>query len=242
MGEIILYISYVGAVYGLFKVIYDLVKRKKWSDIRKSHEFVILIISIIVAACFFTPWNKFHYGDQSVKIIYKDTSKKAITPINKPDSNKKQVISPLSEKSPAKHNPKRQVKMDTAKKLLIPPVNGIVSTGANAHNVTGTGNQVGVNGDIYTGIKQRVIDDKIIDQIVSGYNLFKHPFVMRRSNDAETASYAKSIEKKLNERGIKIESDLIDIIGFKLPNNPLGLLIDTSTEKFILIIGSQENK
>ncbi|MDB5032578.1 hypothetical protein [Mucilaginibacter sp.] len=68
--DFLLYFSYVGALYGLLKVIYDMYKSKKWVVIRKSHEFVILIISVIVATCFSIPWSKIHYGDEKPKIIY----------------------------------------------------------------------------------------------------------------------------------------------------------------------------
>jgi len=70
MLDLLLYLSYVGAVYGIIKVIFDMSKKRKWDDIRKSHEFFILLISVIVVTCFFIPWDKFHYGDEKPKIIY----------------------------------------------------------------------------------------------------------------------------------------------------------------------------
>src|SRR6185312_3007682 len=84
--DFILYLSFVGALYGLIKVIYDMVIRKKWRDILRSHEFIILLVSIVIAGCFFIPWSKFHYGDQQVKTVYVDSSK------NKPQKQLKTKV------------------------------------------------------------------------------------------------------------------------------------------------------
>jgi hypothetical protein len=54
---------------------------------------------------------------------------------------------------------KKEVK--SATKLDTSSKNSIYSSGANAHNIAGTGNKVDVNGDQYLGIKQRHLDSQV---------------------------------------------------------------------------------
>ena len=92
MGNIILYISYVGTLYGLIKIVYDMIMRKKWVDIRKSHEFIILMISVVISTCFFIPWGKFYYGDEKPKIVYIEKKEPVILPIKPVDTPEKKEV------------------------------------------------------------------------------------------------------------------------------------------------------
>lgn len=147
MLDFLLYASYVGALYGLIKVVYDMFTKKKWRDVRKSHEFIILTTSILVVTCFYIPWSSFNYGQQKTKIVYIDSSKlkQAKRPNVKPLSVQRETVY-IKPASIRHFKPIPIVTRDTFTKI---PANGIVSTGANAHNVAGTGNHVGINGDVY---------------------------------------------------------------------------------------------
>ncbi|MEB0263021.1 MULTISPECIES: hypothetical protein [unclassified Mucilaginibacter] len=94
MLEVVLIIGYIAGTYGFFKILYDMVVGQKLRDIRKSIEFKILIVSVLIVGLCYVPWNKFHFGDIKPKVVYIKvdnpvTSKNQQTKV---DSPKKEVI------------------------------------------------------------------------------------------------------------------------------------------------------
>lgn len=66
-------------LYGLIKIIIDMIFGKKWIDIRKSHEFVALVLAMVFTFIILFPWGKIHWGES--KIIVHDTIKDTVRPV-----------------------------------------------------------------------------------------------------------------------------------------------------------------
>ncbi|MDR3695635.1 hypothetical protein [Mucilaginibacter sp.] len=149
----------------------------------------------------FINWSKFHYGDEKPKIIYIDSSKKenikSITPKTETVYVKQKTVYPL------KYNYKKN--SDITKKQLTPPTNGIISTGANAHNVAGTGNNIGINGDynVVSKLPQREVDDKTIDELL-GHNPNHLPIKITYYPNNECFKLYSELNIKLTARGYKV--------------------------------------
>lgn len=208
MATLLLIITCVGTVYSVIKVFHDIIIHKAWKDIRNSHEFKILIISIISTIIILFPWSKVHYGNSESKIVYVDSSKlkKVKKEDIKPIIAKNETVF-IKQEAPRyfKGSPKKITGIP--KKVLIPPVNGVISTGSNAHNVAGTGNHVDVNGDQYNGIKQRHLTDAILLSILTQLSKDKSiriNFTFTAAGDKELLDYANEIVNALLKNGYSI--------------------------------------
>lgn len=158
----------IGGIYGTIKIIYDMIKGKKIKEIVKSHEFYILIISIVLTFIILFPWENLHYinpksnskKDTANQFIKVDTLKKQpfSEPITKPH---KRFLSQSSKIVPKPHS-------DTnykAKIIVTAPNYGNQQNGdGNTMNVT-----VVVNGRIMLSEQSlRNIFNKVIDLVDRG--------------------------------------------------------------------------
>lgn len=211
MLNVILYLSYVGTLYGLIKVIYDMFKRKTLKAILSSHEFSILIASAIIAICFFIPWNKFHYGDEKPKIVR--------VYLADPPPIKNHPIPPMPTKTdsiinrPKKHRKSitisKQVskKVDTAKKEAKVDNSIAVQNSPNSHIVGGIGNQVGVNGDVNINTKYHLDDAGLarvfnaVDSLVKNKNFDKNKIVVYTENYSNGTDITDQLVVYFNQRG-----------------------------------------
>lgn len=220
-------------------------KKKTWIDIRNSHEFIILLIAVVVVTCFFMPWSKFHYGDQKTKIVYVHELPKST--ILKPDTTKQQhrdkkikrekhismfdrEVVTVRTIPPKEDTPKRDVNKDNSVSANNSP---------NSHIVGGAGNQVGVNGDVNINSERKLSDDLMalvfnsVDNMVKnkGFNknnisIFPEPY-----NNAPTVPSQVMIY--FRERGYQLGTFM------GVDNRPTikGLMIDTSRKRITIIIG-----
>jgi hypothetical protein len=206
--DILLYLSYVGAIYGLLKVIYDMYKSKKWDEIRKSHEFVILIISVIVATCFFIPRSNFHFSYGN------DIKKTALTlPVKKAnsDSSKKTIsaskinytgfLNSHNNKLTSRHNVSPIIKpvVDTPKSKQQSSVDlsGAQINGGN--NQFGNGNTQYITKPLPREVTSDILDE--VERQVKDKNTFIS--IDKRNNDAESSEFAFKIRSALAEIGYK---------------------------------------
>jgi hypothetical protein len=75
------------------------------------------------------------------------------------------------------------------------------SSGANAHNITGNQNYVGVNGDVYEGLRQRQLDDAIKAYLLTSIPNKASRIEVSYSTDREGVTYGMEIYNWLRDQG-----------------------------------------
>ncbi|QHS57486.1 hypothetical protein GWR56_18755 [Mucilaginibacter sp. 14171R-50] len=216
--DYLLYLSYIGALYGLFKVLYDMYKSKKWIEIRKSPEFVIMIISVAIVTCFFIPWSKFHFGDVKPRIVYVQL------PVNKTDSLGKLPVKTLKE-PPHVANPifksisVGNVATDTKKDEYIPKSSSKYDLSNAQLSQSAVGDHAKV--EIYNDGKVLHPSDDFIKAIIDSTRNTKSQIYIEYHTAQAKKNRAYSIEimKKLIGKGFTNVS-IMDSTNTNLSSNP----------------------
>lgn len=172
--------------------------KKKWIDIFKSPEFIILIVSISIVTCCYIPWNKFHYGDVPQNVVYVDTSKP-------PTNGKREKTDSLNFKLPKKikvgvprnltyyRDSKKTNTNNTKSQFNLP------NTSFNGPTQFGNGN---TQTNEFTGIKQRHLDKNMLTYILKNLGEKSVPIdIGLTDNSKETLNYAKEIGIALTQMG-----------------------------------------
>jgi len=232
MVNIVLFISSVSSVYGIGKIIHDMVMKKRWSQIKNSIEFKILIISVVVVGACFVPWNKFHYGDVSPKIIYVDTSK---SKVQKPQVKGVAKTSNDTAKPPTLFVPKHKktikpilaivAKADTPIVKPTPPI--ATQTAKNIFNGgSGQYNAPVQVGDTYVNADKLLGDDYL--QAIGDYvnNLivqkkFKNSVSVYTESTCNYPKITQQIISYLKSRGINASE------AFEMGRTTKGVKVDT---------------
>jgi hypothetical protein len=180
----------------------------------------LFVISLLLT---YKPWNKIHYGDQPVKIIYKDTSinshpitVQAVNHKTIPETVKKNPHIQLLTNRIKKNTSASQKKIDTvykAKNLVTAPNYGNQQVGDNnVQNNLGKldhhPQQADINAFMY------YLHDKA-KTIVLAYE----------TPDSDSANYCKELKSILEQYGYKVE--LFGHLNIGMPSQSKKIMVDT---------------
>jgi hypothetical protein len=143
-------------------------------------------------------------SNEAKKPIYIDSSK--FSKPNPVTSPLKQRVDTPNNKPDIKHRRHNSTipKTDTSKKI-VQVDNSVTVKGDNNHIVGGTGNSVGVNGDVYTGVKQRSLTDPELQNILSYLDSKEQGIKFYLINaDSQSQNLQREIQSKLITRGYKL--------------------------------------
>ena len=239
-------LSSITTITGLIKI-YEFIKEKKeklktifFNPIGK----VFTISLIITALVFLIPWKRIHIDSETA--VQKPTVIHDTVTINKnlpiPIVSKKSKPLILNQKTKVVYVPvKENSKSKQGSKLPDTNVkNQTISSGSNAHIINGNGNSVGVNGDQYTGIKPRQVDDATILYLIAKIPSKQTRLDFSVAGDTESHNYFEQIKKALISKGyIKINPNVGLLISPSYKTIPV--LRDDEYGAVTIEISSQSN-